>query len=451
LEKGSGLTRTRVLVASTNSVVTTLAGSAAGILLSIIVARSLGPAGKGVVDLITAVSAVAVLGLGLSAASGITYVVARGDARAERVPLSALASSLVIGLATVGALEALAIPLRAAGVLPDGGNVTVVLAGLLTAVGHYQSVTRAALAGSQRVIRANNTELLGRLLALLAGVGAAVVATPAAFVTVLVASGAAAALLQTIALHPRGSLSRVEIAAIVRYSLPSYAANLLQFLNYRLDLFLIAAFRGPQEVGWYAVAGSLVQLIWVVYRSAAAVLFPAFASRSAEEQSPKQLAEAARLAFLVALVAAVALAIVAAWAIPFLYGPDFTVSVLPLLLLLPGAVALTPAGVAAAYFLARGEPGVNARISMAAFAVTVTADVLLIPQHGMVGAAVASSLSYLATLLLTLTLLSRRYQLGVRDLLVPSRADIRRLYASALEVIRDRLGSTRKPGARRGR
>jgi O-antigen/teichoic acid export membrane protein len=434
------MTRSRVLVAAANTAVTTLLGSGAGILLSVLMARSLGPSGKGSVDLVVALSMVATLALGFSLSSGLTYTVARGSVDPGHVPGTGLVVALAIGVLCALLVAAFDIPLRDAHVLPDGGLPIVVLLGVLTAIGFYQSVTRAALSGSQRLILANNTDLLARGAGLVGGLLASLVATPLAFLVVLAGSAALAAGLQSAALRPRGRFSLGEALSVIRYSLPSYAANLIQFLNYRLDLFLVAVFRGPADVGLYAVAGSLVQLIWIVYRSAAAVLFPTLAARSQDARSWAQLAEAARMAFVFALAAAIGLAVIGSWAIPLVFGAEFAGSVLPMLLLLPGAVALTPAGVVAAFFLARGEPRVNALISFGAFAVTAVGDVALIPAYGIVGAAIASSLSYGATLLLTIAALSRTQSLSVRDLLLPTTGDIRRLRSVVVSVVRALTG-----------
>jgi O-antigen/teichoic acid export membrane protein len=434
-------TRVGILGASANTLVTTLLGSGAGIVLGIVMARALGPGGKGTVDLMVAVAGLASLAFGFSMASGITYQVARRAIRGELVPSFGSLAAVLLGVVTLVVLGVFREPLASAHIVPNSGIALLVLGAVLTAFTFYQSLTRAALAGAQRIVHANNVDLIGRVLSVSAGFAvAAWSASPEAFLIVLIASAALSASWQTASLRPRGRPTRAEATGVMRYSVPSYAANLLQFLNYRLDLFLVAAFWGSADVGLYAVAGSLVQLIWLIYRSAAAVLFPALAAGQIDEHALGRLAEAARLATVLAALGALALGAAATIGLTMVYGNEFQGSVLPLLLLLPGAVALTPAGVAAAFFLASGRPHVNALISAGGFIVTLVGDLVLIPRLGIVGAAVASSLSYTSTLVFTLAYLRSRYHLAPNSLLVPSISDVRRL-ADAVGMLMSRRTS----------
>lgn len=431
-EPGTG----RIFADSANTFVTSLLAAGASIVLGIITARALGPAGKGAVDLAAAAALLAALTLGLSLSSGITYQVARGAVPAARVPVLGAVAAALLGVVAFALLASFRDLLIAAHVVPESGIELLALAAALAAATFYQGMTRAALAGSQRIKLANSLDLVGRLLSVVVGLGAAAaLRSPEAFVGVLITGAGVSAALQTIALRLGPLPSRVQATSILRYSLPSYGANLLQFLNYRVDLFVVAVFWGPADVGLYAVAGSLVQLIWIIYRSAAAVIFPVFAAGEIDAVALARLASAARIATALAVLASVMLGVGATVALPLVYGPAFEDALPALLLLIPGAIALTPAGVVAAFFLASGRPRLNLLISGGAFLVTLFSDLLLIPSFGIVGAAAASSLSYISTLTLTVIYLRRRYGLGLKALLVPSRGDGRQLLLSARAML----------------
>ena len=106
--------------------------------------------------------------------------------------------------------------------------------------------------------------------------------------------------------------------------------------------------------------------------------------------------------FIVLLGAATAagalpLAAAAPLIVPILYGPAFRPGVLAAQVLLVGLVADGFGGVVTAFLYGRGRPG---RISIATglgVVVTVVLDLVLIPSHGMLGAAAASACAYLAT------------------------------------------------------
>ncbi|MHB8959825.1 MAG: hypothetical protein ACYDAN_09385 [Candidatus Limnocylindrales bacterium] len=61
---------------------------------------------------------------------------------------------------------------------------------------------------------------------------------------------------------------------MIGYARPMYIGNLVQFLNYRLDIFREVAFPSLRELGLYALGVTLGQLLWIVSDSAASVLLP---------------------------------------------------------------------------------------------------------------------------------------------------------------------------------
>ena len=94
-------------------------------------------------------------------------------------------------------------------------------------------------------------------------------------------------------------------------------------------------------------------------------------------------------------------------------------------LLLPGIVALSVARVLAGYLLGRNRQQVDLAASLAGLVVTVAFDLILIPRYGFAGAAVASSIAYATTLAVDLTWVVRHSTLTVKDLLLPTPADLR--------------------------
>jgi O-antigen/teichoic acid export membrane protein len=75
--------------------------------------------------------------------------------------------------------------------------------------------------------------------------------------------------------------------------------------------------------------------------------------------------------------------------------------------LVAGMVLAGASGVASAYLYGRGTPGLNSIAFGAGLVVTVVLDVTLIPRHGAMGAAIASTAAYLTTDALLIGLLLR--------------------------------------------
>jgi O-antigen/teichoic acid export membrane protein len=77
-----------------------------------------------------------------------------------------------------------------------------------------------------------------------------------------------------------------------------------------------------------------------------------------------------------------------------LFGDEFAPAVPAFQILLIGLAAQGADPVLNGYYVGIGRPEYNTYTALAGLAVTVVADLLLIPRFGLVGSAVASSLAY---------------------------------------------------------
>jgi len=241
----------------------------------------------------------------------------------------------------------------------------------------------ATVAGFQAIMLAAFLLLLGR------GLTTALQIYVAAQV-----AGAAVACFFVFRLAPFSlSPDRQIFRAGLKFGSRAWVANLAQFLNYRLDQFIVAGFLGPAALGFYAVAVGIVERAWMVPQSVALVLFPRSASLPAEEANaltPK--IGRAMIVFLLLLVTGVGL--LAGWLVPAVWGTEFAPSVLPLRLLLPGILALGYGKILMSDLLGRGRPEIGMLSSTVSLVLTLLLDLVLIPRYGIAGAAVASSTAY---------------------------------------------------------
>ena len=149
-----------------------------------------------------------------------------------------------------------------------------------------------------------------------------------------------------------------------------------------------------------------------------------------------------RTTIAVTVVTAIPAFILGPWLVRFVYGSAFADAGVALRLILPGIVAYSVVAVLSRYIVGRGRPGTSTLIMIAGLAVNIAANVVLIPAHGISGAAAASSISYVVTAALTLVVFHRLSGRGWRETLVIRRSDIVALVA-ALQAIVGRLTGRR--------
>jgi len=178
--------------------------------------------------------------------------------------------------------------------------------------------------------------------------------------------------------------------------LRGYVGNVLQFFNYRLDLFIINFFVGGAAAGTYTVSVAMAELLWYLPRAVGFVIFPkSSATRSEIMNIYTPRIFAATLG--ITLLGGIGLALVGPWLIGLVYGPEFSPAYWPLLALLPGVILLGGGKVLTNEIAGRGYIHYNSINAGLSLIITLTLDLLLIPRWGIMGAAVASSVAYATT------------------------------------------------------
>lgn len=224
-----------------------------------------------------------------------------------------------------------------------------------------------------------------------------------------------------------------SLVPLLRYGLRGYAGTLAAFAVVRVDQAVIGPLLGQAPLGFYAVGATIAALPPTI---ALAVAYRTFGNVASADDSmrPAMIVASVRLSVLVAGVVAAVLAIVSPLLLPALYGERFAASVGPLLLLLPGSVALAVSRVIGAIFTATGHLGRVTAAELTGFGVTVIGLPLVVPRWGLVGTAFLSTTAYL------ITMASYIRSLHLRALieLVPRRSDTALLARRVLGLLRIR-------------
>ncbi|MFT7625377.1 MAG: O-antigen/teichoic acid export membrane protein [Myxococcota bacterium] len=218
----------------------------------------------------------------------------------------------------------------------------------------------------------------------------------------------------------------------LHYGFRAYLSNILAFVNYRADLFLVNLLIDPAAAGIYAVSAQLARQVGVISQTVSTVLLPHLSSLDSEEQRRKRLTPLiSRWVALITLLGAVALAIIAGPTLGIVFGSEFAAGFSVLLLLLPGAVTVAPGRILANDLASRGRPELNTYVSAVVVVVNLTGNLLLIPRFGLEGAATSTSLAYILNLILRLAVYSHFTGNRWADSLFVKPEDIRALLSLA--------------------
>jgi O-antigen/teichoic acid export membrane protein len=221
-----------------------------------------------------------------------------------------------------------------------------------------------------------------------------------------------------------------QLRRALAFGVKGYAANALQVLNYRVDLFILSAVAATSAVGHYSVAVAVTTVLWLLPQALSDVLFPRVAAlsaspaASADEQRAFVEAKSLRHTTLIVVAGSVVLALALLFLVVPIYGPDFHESIALGLIRLPGVALLGIGNVLSATIIGRGRPEYGLFTALITTPVTLALYAVLIPAYDATGAALASSLSFALSFLLSLWFYRRVSGHRALALLVPGRSEL---------------------------
>ncbi len=454
---------------------TRVGGLILGLGIGVIVARALGPEGRGAYALVLVVFGLLQMAgaLGLDQAS--TFLSARSPSSAGKITRTLGTATLILGVLVVAVYAALSTHpayrafLAESAVQPEMVWILV----LLLPASMLNQLFLGVLLGLERVGSFN----LGGLVT--SGVNLAVLALFsllfslrlegalwAAGAGILAGTLASGLLLLRGRLRPGGKGEPEEAGGVpatgpqgrpggdrreesplregLAFGWKAQVGALSWFLHYRSDMILVSALSGPAALGYYAVAVGLVEKLYLLPSAIGTVLFPRLA-REGEAGRRVLTPLASRITLLLTLSATVPLAALSWPLIRVLFGRAFLPALKPLLILLPGVAALSVGRVLSADLNARGKPGVVAGVNLLLALVNIGLNLWWIPILGVSGAALATTTSYTLAVLILAWVFVRLAGARYRDVLIPSREDAARVLAGGRELRRGWFG--RREGA----
>jgi O-antigen/teichoic acid export membrane protein len=376
----------------------------AGVVGSIVVARTLGAGGKGIYTYATVTLGVIVVPNGLVSAIAWQYT------KRHRSPAAIFRAMLKI-LATVVAPISIALALIG-WLLPEQRALVYVAVAAPLAL-FTQSSTGFFLADSD-VRTVNNCQMFA-VLAIAASVPLLIFAHASIWVVLALWVGGSIGSAVYMAVKVRGYATRTsgEDDGPIVWEQLKYAAqmginSLSGYLSLRIDVFIIIFMLGQSALGLYSVGLGIAEMLWQLNRSIVTASFGRIA-RSEERAAAVTTATIMRHAFTLVTVAAIFVALLAPPIVPRVYGRAFEQSVVVTWALLPGIVAYSMMGSLSTFYTQQlGEPRLPLIFRLITTVICAVVTVLLLPRIGIVGGAIATSISYLVSFALSAGYFVRR-------------------------------------------
>lgn len=367
-----------------------------GLVTSVIVARILGPEGRGLYGVALVVIAIGVQfgNFGLHASN--TYHVAR-----NRTSLPALIGNTLLvsfGLGGMGAVLAWVILSLWPSVAPVHGRL-LILSLVWIPFGLAYMLMQNLLLGIDEIRHYNIIELVGRILGL-SFIGLEVVYGMVSVELILIAGFMALLVSLTWSflrlkrhLHHTPFVSLTLLRENLGYALKAYIGAFLAFLVLRVNLLMIQYILGEKQAGYYSIAVTLGDTVYLLPIVAGTILFPHLSGMLVNREKWNLTKKATLFIGMIMVLLACSAALLASPVIRILFGEAFMPAVPAFQWLLPGIVLLSINTCYMNYFASIGMPIVTVVSPGLAVIVTITVNLKLIPWLGIVGASITSVIS----------------------------------------------------------
>ena len=403
--------------------------SALAILTGIVLAKALGPSGKGEYSAVRLLydGVVAIAG---GAGSAIVYYLTKGDKplRALLPPLLraffVLCAVLWLGSLGWAALHGFNLGLVVFMIIVPASIIISWQPSLFVSFDrvkslNYQNVTLALITflGTAIALLLFHTSVVGPLAAWMFGLYVL------ALVVVLFS-------IETIKREP-AHVEPVSDREIVNFSVRSSLTNVLAFLNSRIDSMLVIALIGIAGFGIYSMATGISELLYALSGSIATATARSIGVSNLQT-SATVTAKAVRFNLIVVTLVSCVIFIFAPFLINKIYGKAFDSAALPLRILLPGLVMFSSARIFNAFFTYQlGRPIFAVYLLVVVTLLQAIGCLVFIPMLGLAGAAWASTGAYVIATLGQSWYFCRVSKISHRALWLPTMDDLSKLYEVA--------------------
>lgn len=384
---------------STRLFLAQIVGNAGFFVAVLLLARLLGPSGRGTVAFVTVSCLVLarVSSVGIPEAS--TYLGARESVKRGSI-LTNLWLFTLCSTAVVAALAVLA--LKYSTIKPDSvhdAELAVLAAG--TVIAGLVDAGIAYLYGVRAFgIAASITAVAPWFYVAFLGVGEALVGgiSPRSALAcwlgahILWACALAVGAIRTV--RPTGTDVRL-FRRTLRYGSRAWMGSLARFANFRADQLLLGFLASEAILGTYAVAVNASEMLLYLPAAVAAVLVSSVAGSEAAVQAV-EVRRAFRIVSLLTLCATAFAVLLGPLVIPSVFGPEYELSVGPFVVLSLGALGYSASAIFSGGLLGAERPGRASFGPVTSLVVGVTLDFLLIPPYGASGAAWAATVAFAA-------------------------------------------------------
>ena len=214
----------------------------------------------------------------------------------------------------------------------------------------------------------------------------------------------------------------VTKATLFKYSAKAYSSNLLTFVNTMVSQYILGE-SSLANLSFYSFAYALVEQLWLLPNAVSMVVLSRLAQMSESDGREKITILSCKIVTWITLVCAVLLMVAADLFVPIVF-PQYIGSIAPLKILVIGSYFISYAKVLGNSVAGYGKPELNIIPTALGLSVNTVLGFTMIPIFGIIGAAIATSVSLTIQGIAVTIIFCRHTNTPIYKLVVPTAQDI---------------------------
>ncbi len=215
-----------------------------------------------------------------------------------------------------------------------------------------------------------------------------------------------------------------ELNPFILYNSAIFLGTVINFLNYRLDLWIVNHYLSEKELSYYSLAANINQIILYISVTIGTVLLPYLSGKNDAERISTFI-QVSRISFSFFLIITLIAFFISDFIIPLVYGSEFAQTVIPFKIIIPGILFSCNTQLFATLIVACKRNILNIIATGIGLILTLTLDLTLIPVYGIKGAAYATVICYIAIFLCTFYLSLKKLNMPFTNYFLVTVTDIK--------------------------
>jgi len=212
----------------------------------------------------------------------------------------------------------------------------------------------------------------------------------------------------------------------LKYGFSGYLSQCFEIILLRLGFFYIAAIFDPVQLGFYAVATRIAEMMRIIPQALVAPFIPILFGME-EKDSTLFTPRIVKTVFWSMTLISILVGLSSKWFIPILLGNEFAPSHTIFIYLLPGIIGYSVFSFLRFDLFGRNKPSKVSQATGITLIITAVAIYFLIKYQGVNGAAMASSLSFITAAIMTMFFYHKESKVPIAHLFFFTKPELKKI------------------------